>query len=297
MSSVDQGSWMTGWTADDPLRIGYTDVPADGGTWERGLRPHLEYRDLGLAEATGGKMGAQHIRAVGSAGEMKNGWHCHDLDFQFFYILKGTLKLQTQDGEHHTLGAGDSGYHPALYWHDEYEFSEDYEVIEITAPAVVETIHGRDTPLPARAASLDPDRKPFYSRDVEENYELGAGPRKFFKYRDLGTREPTDGRIHIHVVRATGEPGAGTGWHYHTMAQWFLIVGGSSQIRVETRPRQDLDVGDTMCIGAGPNMRHDVSPFSGDYAVLEMCVPAEYETTAVEAPAGADETPTNRSAE
>jgi len=116
---------------------------------------------------------------------------------------------------------------------------------------------------------------------------MGAGPRAFFKYRDLGMREATAGRIHTHVVRATGEPGEGTDWHYHSMAQWFMIVGGTSDIRVEDKPRQTLIVGDTMCIGAGPRMRHNVAPFSGDYAVLEMCVPAEYETVAVDPPEGA----------
>ena len=42
-----------------------------------------------------------------------------------------------------------------------------------------------------------------------------------------------------------------------------------------------------MCVGRGPHMRHNVTNFSGDYAVLEMCVPAEYDTIAVDAPEGA----------
>jgi quercetin dioxygenase-like cupin family protein len=93
----------------------------------------------------------------------------------------------------------------------------------------------------------------------------------------------------MHVVQATGQPGEGTGWHYHSMAQWFMILRGRSDIRVETRPRQPLNVGDTMCIGAGPQMRHNVAPYSGDYSVLEMCIPAEYETTAVDPPEGSDD--------
>jgi hypothetical protein len=42
-----------------------------------------------------------------------------------------------------------------------------------------------------------------------------------------------------------------------------------------------------MCVGYGKGMRHNVAPFSGDYAVLEMCVPAVYETIPVDAPPGA----------
>src|SRR5690606_8170998 len=112
-----------------------------------------------------------------------------------------------------------------------------------------------------------------YSNDDFENYELGNGPRKFFYYRDLGTKEQTDGRIHLHLVQAT-EPGAGTGWHYHSMAQWFMILRGTSTIAVEDHTYQPLVRGDAMCVGRGPDMRHNVAPFSRDYVVLEMCVPA-----------------------
>jgi quercetin dioxygenase-like cupin family protein len=283
MSTTRHGPWITGWTASDPLQIGFISVAHDEGTWEPGLRPYLEYRDLGLAAVTDGKLGAQHIR---SRERVSSDWHCHDLDFQFFYVLQGSITVENEKGEMVELGPGDTGYHPGLFWHRE-TISEGYEVIEITGPAKGETITGRTSPLPARVEGLDPNRHSFYSLDREENYQLGNGPRSFFKYRDLGTAARTDGRIHIHVVRATGDPGEGTGWHYHSMAQWFMIVGGTSDIRVEARPRQKLVLGDTMCIGSGPNMRHDVAPFSGDYAVLEMCVPAEYETIAVDPPEGA----------
>jgi hypothetical protein len=71
------------------------------------------------------------------------------------------------------------------------------------------------------------------------------------------------------------------------MAQWFMILGGQGHIRVEDGPDLELNRIDAMCIGSGPKMRHNVAPFSGDYAVLEMCVPADYDTVAVDKPEGA----------
>ncbi|MGH7002706.1 MAG: hypothetical protein ACREIP_02040, partial [Alphaproteobacteria bacterium] len=70
----------------------------EGDFARKGLRAFLQYRDLGLCKATGGLMRAEHIRAVGSA-DMRTGWHCHDLDFQFVFVVKGHVRFVTQDGE------------------------------------------------------------------------------------------------------------------------------------------------------------------------------------------------------
>jgi mannose-6-phosphate isomerase-like protein (cupin superfamily) len=288
MSTRSSTEWITGWTVNEPARIDYVSIGRDEGTW-KSWSPDLEVRDLGLADASDGKIGCQHIRGTGTDAT-EGEWHCYDLDFEFFYILTGSLKLENQEGEVTEFGPGSAGYQPGLYWHREISRSGDLACVRITSPAAGARIDGRDTPLPDRAATLPSDRTAVYTHELDENYELGAGPRKFFRYRDLGTRGPSENRIHIHVVRAT-EPGAGTGWHYHSMAQWFMIVGGGSWIRVEDRPTEHITVGDSMCIGSGEHMRHNVAPFSGDYAVLEMCVPAEYDTIAVGTPEGADKAP------
>src|SRR3546814_8497756 len=55
---------------------------ADGGAFARdGLRAFFEYRDLGVAQATGGRFGAHVIRAV-PGKESPAAWHRHDLAFQ-----------------------------------------------------------------------------------------------------------------------------------------------------------------------------------------------------------------------
>jgi quercetin dioxygenase-like cupin family protein len=289
MTTRRHSSWMTGWTADDPLEIGFTHVRRADGAWVRGERPQLELRDLGLEEATGGKMGVMHVRRA-TDEPVDDAWHCHDLDFQFTYVLAGSVVFQAEHADEQLLQTGDSLYCPGLLRHREHAFSRDFEAVHITGPARGQTIVGLDAPLPDREGA--DELQPVCTFERPESYAVGDGPRKFFAYRDLGTRGPTDGRIHIHVVRATGTPGDGTGWHYHSMAQWFMILGGSSHIRVEDGPNVLLEPLDTMCIGAGPRMRHNVAPYSGDYAVLEMCVPAEYETVTVAPPEGAAAPPT-----
>jgi len=56
------------------------------------------------------------------------------------------------------------------------------------------------------------------------------------------------------------------------------MLDAYSLVGVALGRTEHISSGDSMCIGSGPTQRHNVAPFSGDYAVLEMCVPAEYET-------------------
>jgi mannose-6-phosphate isomerase-like protein (cupin superfamily) len=78
----------------------------------------------------------------------------------------------------------------------------------------------------------------------------------------------------------------GTGWHNHTMRQWFYVMGGEAELEMEVNEKVDkmpLRSGDAMTVSKG--QRHDVPTYTDDYFVLEMCIPKEYDTTAHEGPA------------
>ena len=68
----------------DAAKLGFT---------RDGLRDDVEYRDLGLAAATGGAVGAKHIRAV-KPFPAPTGWHWHDMSAHFVYVLRGTLTFR-----------------------------------------------------------------------------------------------------------------------------------------------------------------------------------------------------------
>ena len=100
-----------------------------------GLRADSEYRDLGLAAATGGRFGVKHIRAIGHFAQ-PTGWHWHDMHAHFIYVLKGWITFRF-DGvkEEVTLRAGDSLSQPAGVPHNVIARSDDFEVIELNVPA------------------------------------------------------------------------------------------------------------------------------------------------------------------
>ena len=99
-----------------------------------GLRAFFEYRDLGIAGASIGKIGAHVIRAAPGEGA-KPEWHIHELDFQMVYVLKGWVEFEYEDAGFVRLETGSSVYQPPRVRHREVRHSPDVEMLEITSPA------------------------------------------------------------------------------------------------------------------------------------------------------------------
>ncbi|GHF74644.1 cupin domain-containing protein [Seohaeicola zhoushanensis] len=118
----------------------FTISHADDGKFEgRGLRAFFEYRQLGIAEATGGKFGAHVIRAVPGM-ESPGAWHSHDLDFQMVYVTQGWVVFEYEGQGEHVLRAGSCVLQPPGIKHREVRHSDNLELLEIVSPATFETL-------------------------------------------------------------------------------------------------------------------------------------------------------------
>jgi uncharacterized cupin superfamily protein len=105
-----------------------------------GLRQNFEYRDLGLAAATGGQVGAKHVRAI-KPFEEATGWHWHDMTGHFVYVLKGWLKFRFAGvGDEVVVKAGSCLSQPAGVPHNVIAYSDDLELLEINLPAAYATV-------------------------------------------------------------------------------------------------------------------------------------------------------------
>ncbi|MBN8945315.1 MAG: cupin domain-containing protein [Rhizobiales bacterium] len=106
----------------------------DGEFKGQGLRNFFVYRDLGIKEATGGRVGAHVIKAVpgAHAGGDK---HTHTLDFQMVYVLKGWVRFWYEGVGEVLLEPGSCVHQPPGIVHQEIAHSDDLELIEITLPA------------------------------------------------------------------------------------------------------------------------------------------------------------------
>jgi quercetin dioxygenase-like cupin family protein len=276
-----ENSWITNWDLKRPIALKRSNAPLLEAEWEAGYTPFFERRTLKLDEASEGKFGASHVRSVGTEGE----WQADDVDFNQFYVIKGSAQLEFEDGSSYELVSDSSAVIPALYRYRFTHISSDFEALHFFAPDAYDIIWGKDMALPERAQTLDPHRHPIILHEDENAWDEGL--REFFEYRDLGTLDPTEGRVYVHVIRTKGQPyESGTGWHYHSWGQLFFVLDGHTDIRVEKSPRYALSPGDAFCIGAGDKNRHFVDRVTADYKIVELCVPGWTDATPVEAPEG-----------
>ncbi len=124
-------------------------LTAENARWDReGLRDDVEYRDLGLAGATNGRLGIKHIRSLKPL-PAATGWHWHDMTAHFVYVLHGwlTFRFAGVEGDV-TLHAGDGLSQPAGVPHNVIARADDLEVIEINEPAEYGTWNLAEPPAP-----------------------------------------------------------------------------------------------------------------------------------------------------
>ena len=100
-----------------------------------GPRADVEYRDLGLAAATDGRVGVKHIRAIMPL-PAQTGWHWHDMTAHYVFVLKGSLTFRFAGiAGDVTVTAGSGLSQPAGVAHNVVARSDDLEVLEINVPA------------------------------------------------------------------------------------------------------------------------------------------------------------------
>lgn len=104
-----------------------------------GRREFFRYRDLLVAQATGGRMRAQ-VMSSSQGMSRPTGWHYHVCEAQFVYGLKGWVDLEFEDGSKVRLKAGESLLIPGGMKHNETATSAEFELLEVVLPADMGTV-------------------------------------------------------------------------------------------------------------------------------------------------------------
>jgi len=121
----------------------------------------------------------------------------------------------------------------------------------------------------------------FIVNRAKDNPFVSGGLRVYREYRDLGMAAATNGRVHAHIIRTTAPcPEGGSGAHYHDLEfQMVFVLAGRSRVWFEGEGEVEFEKGD--CWIQPPSIRHNVLYYSDDYELLEITLPADYETVAV----------------
>jgi quercetin dioxygenase-like cupin family protein len=118
---------------------GFVVTHAQDAVFERGLRSFFEYRDLGIRQATGGRVVAHVIRAA-AGSEFSGQPHLHETTFQLVYVLAGWIEFEYEGQGVVRLQAGSCVHQPPGIRHREVGHSPDVELLEIVMPGDFRTV-------------------------------------------------------------------------------------------------------------------------------------------------------------
>jgi uncharacterized cupin superfamily protein len=106
-----------------------------------GLRSYAHYRDLGIADASGGLARAHVIRLLGPCTpDEVSKLHYHDVEFQMVYVLKGWVKTFMEGVGETMMQQGSSWTQPPRIRHMILDYSDDVELLEVILPAEFKTV-------------------------------------------------------------------------------------------------------------------------------------------------------------
>ncbi len=109
--------------------------------FEAGLRRYAQYRDLGIAAASGGLARAHVIKMVPPCDPAEvSKRHYHDVEFQMVYVLKGWIKGEYEGAGVVTMREGSCWLQPPKIEHTVLDYSDDCELLEIILPADFDTV-------------------------------------------------------------------------------------------------------------------------------------------------------------
>jgi quercetin dioxygenase-like cupin family protein len=115
------------------------------------------------------------------------------------------------------------------------------------------------------------------SHHSEEDFEIGL--RRYAKYRDLGMAKASSGKVQAHVIRFVPpcRPEEVSKLHYHDVEfQMIYVLKGWIKTELEGQGAHVMRPGSAWI--QPPRIKHKVLDYSDDCEVLEIILPADFET-------------------
>ena len=137
-------------------------------------------------------------------------------------------------------------------------------------------------PVKAKTATKKPAKQTFVvSHHNEKDFEPGL--RAYAKYRDLGIAPATAGMVQAHVIRLIPpcDPAEVSKRHYHNVDfQMVYVLKG--WMKGEYEGQGEITFREGSCWIQPPRIKHTVLDYSDDCELLEIILPAEFDTVELE---------------
>jgi Cupin domain len=133
----------------------------------------------------------------------------------------------------------------------------------------------------ARPKAKRPRKQSFVASHLNEG-DFKTGLRAYAKYRDLGIAAATNGLARAHVIRMIGpcDPAEVSKRHYHDVdLQMIYVLKG--WMKSELEGAGVITMREGSCWLQPPRIEHTVLDYSDDCELLEIILPAEFETVEV----------------
>jgi hypothetical protein len=130
----------------------------------------------------------------------------------------------------------------------------------------------------APAKKARPKQRVAISHHREEDFKAD-GLRAYAKYRDLGIADATDGLARAHVIRLMGpcNPDEVSKLHYHDVEfQMVYVLKGWVKTYMEGVGETTFQIGSSWT--QPPKIKHLIMDYSDDVELLEVILPADFET-------------------
>jgi quercetin dioxygenase-like cupin family protein len=223
----------------------------------------MRYRDL-IPGRLGGRYIASHI-TIEEGGPVSDWVHYHHVAIQMIFVRGGWVRVVYEDqGEPFVMKEGDLVLQPPGIRHRVLESSPGLEVVEITAPALHETLADHDLALPNESV----DRGRLFSGQRFLHHVAADAPWTDFHdvtAQQTALLEASGGLAEVRTIRMEGADKIEFAPHVGELLFGFVLDGSAH-----------LDFGDAHKLGPAdafvipPDMPWQLSSASPDFRLLQV---------------------------
>lgn len=225
-------------------------------------RAGMLYRDL-IPGRLGGRYIASHI-TIREGGPVADWVHYHRVALQLIYVRRGWVRVVYEgQGQPFVMSEGDLVLQPPEIRHRVLESSQGLEVIEISAPALHETLADHELDLPTAE-----QRQKFFGG--QKFFRHIAQERSWTQFRgaeaqEMGTLEATGGKAEVRTIRSGNARKLAFAPHDGELVFGFVLEGTA---RLDHRAGIQLGPADAFVIPPAEGWALD--EMSGDLRLLQV---------------------------